>query len=119
MRQLSDLPDGKTKKTRSVELEAHLDALVFQHMQRFGFGSLSAALRDLVDRGLATTGALAGAGGDQKARAYREAGKKVERELTEVVRDALRQHFATRGLEAPRVNVTAAPERRVERAKPR
>ena len=43
MRQLSDLPDGKTKKTRSVELEAHLDALVFQHMQRFGFTSLSAA----------------------------------------------------------------------------
>lgn len=120
MRQLSALPDGKTSKVRSVELEPHVDALIYQHMEAFGFASLSAALRDLVDRGLGTTGALAGAGGDQRSRAYREAGKKVERELREVVSNALRHHLDAAGVAAPRVVAArGAGERRVERAKPR
>lgn len=122
MRQLSDLPDGKTKKVRSVELEPHVDALVFQHMNDRGLGSFGAALRDLIDRGLAVEGLTGGANTatDQRARAYREAMKKVERELTEVARDALNAHAQRLGVGPPKVAARGADDaRRVERAAPR
>jgi 50S ribosomal subunit-associated GTPase HflX len=105
MRQLSSLPDGKSHRTRSVSLEPHVDALVYRHMQTLGLPNLSAALRDLVDRGLAASGALSGPGGDQKSRAYREAMKQVERELVEVARAAFEQYAQRKGVSVPRVKV--------------
>ena len=111
MRQLSNLPDG-SPSTRSVSLEPRVDAAVYAHMQSYGFTSISAALRDLVDRGLATVGEPT----DQRARAYREAMKKVEREVAGVVHGAVAEWARGQGVSAP---AARAVDRTMPRAVPR
>ncbi len=94
-------PDGRSKRVRSVQLEPHIDALVAEHQKRYNFGSNSAALADLVARGL-TTLSMLGAG-DEHARAYRGAALKVERELAEVAKRAVDAYVAELGAAVPKV----------------
>ena len=114
MRQLSQLPDGEAK-VRAVKLEPHLDRMVHEHMKAHGYASLSAALRDLVDRGLATLGFM-GPGADQKARAYREAARSVEAQMIQRVRDSLKEFAKEHGASAPDVPRRVEPRVDVPRA---
>lgn len=103
-RPLSDarVPDGETPRVRSVSLPPHLDALVAQHAQRFGFRSTSAALEDLISRGLNDAGGV-GAGESADARVWREAAKAAKAELERIGSEAIAAHVRKQGAAGPRV----------------
>ncbi len=96
-------PDGVTIRSRSVALEPHLDAMVEEHRRRYGLESRSAAMKDLIQRGLHTL--REGLEGETRAQAYREAARQVKFEAHDVVTRALEAWVRSREAAVPRVKV--------------